>query len=255
MESLFYHPTAGSTPLPPELSHAESVWFDSGDGTRLHGWLIRTQAAESAATILHVHGNAGNIEGHRWFTEYLPPAGFNVFIFDYRGYGQSEGRARRRGPLIQDTNAALDMLQSREDIDPQRIGIYGQSLGGSIGLLVMADRPEVQAGVFEAPFTSWRQVAANTVGGDPPNVLGRTLALLISDSDRPIDAIERIDRPVLVIQGTDDAIVPISHGRQLAAAGGDSVRLVELQGGDHNALRETNPEIEKLVIEFFRREL
>src|SRR5262245_20500306 len=148
MERMFYHPTRGLTPVPAELPGGEGVWFTSADRTRLFGWFIPAAPRESGTsgalgasvpTILHVHGNAGNIESHSWFTEYLPAAGFNVFIFDYRGYGQSEGHARRRGPLIEDTHAALDYLLTRDDIDPHRIGMYGQSLGGSIGLNVMAE--------------------------------------------------------------------------------------------------------------------
>src|SRR2546426_10629040 len=139
MERLFYYPERGPTPPPRNFLGAESVWFASRDGTRLHGWFMPAQWGESknAPTILHAHGNAGNITSHIWFTEYLPKAGFNLFIFDYRGYGQSEGAARSRKPLIEDTHAALDAILARKDIDAARIGMYGQSLGGSIGLNVM----------------------------------------------------------------------------------------------------------------------
>ncbi len=258
MERLFYQPTRAETTPPPELAAAVSVWFESGDGTRLHGWLIPAAGGtprDQAATILHVHGNAGNIESHVWFTEYLPAAGFNLFVFDFRGYGRSEGAARRRRPLIADTDAALDMLLARPDIDPTRIGLFAQSLGGAIGLNVMADRSELRSGVVMSGFSSWRDVAAGAVGGDPPNVFGRLLArVLIRDHDRPDEAIARIDRPILVIHGTDDRIVPARHGRRLAEAG-PTAELVEIDGGDHNGMRSSHPEVDQLVIEFFRRTL
>ncbi len=258
MEKLFYYPTRGETIPPPHLADAQSVWFPSADGTRLHGWLIAAADGtppQHAATILHVHGNAGNIESHVWFTEHLPPAGFNLFIFDYRGYGRSEGSARRRGPLIEDANAAVDALLSRPDVDPSRLGMYAQSLGGAIGLNVMADRPQVRAAVIESAFTSWREMAASAVGGDPPGRVSRFMAgLLIGDDHRPADAVARIDRPILLLHGTADSIVPVGHGRRLAAAG-RTVQLVELDGGDHNSLRATHPEVDRLMIEFFRREL
>jgi dipeptidyl aminopeptidase/acylaminoacyl peptidase len=260
MERLFYYPSRGATQPPGHLSAAESVWFDSGDGTRLHGWFVPAgggppSSRAPAPTILHVHGNAGNVESHVGFTEYLPQAGFNLFIFDYRGYGQSEGSARRRGPLIADGRAALDALLARPDIDRDRIGIYGQSLGGSIALNVMADRPEVRAAVIESAFASWRDMAANAVGGDPPGFIGRLLArLLIKDDHRPVDAITRIERPILIIHGTADGTIPVSHGRRLAEAG-PVVELVEVAGGDHNTLRWTNPEVEQMTIDFFRKHL
>ena len=258
MERLFYYPVQGRTDPPPHLVGAESVWFRSADGTRLHGWFIPAGGpalVERIPTILQVHGNAGNIESHVGFTEYLPAAGFNLFIFDYRGYGQSEGRARRRGPLIADSLAALDALLARSDVNPSRIGLYAQSLGGAIGLNVMADRPEIGAAVIESSFASWRDMAASAIGGDPPGAISRFLAsVLIGDDHRPVDAVARIDRPILLIHGTDDSVIPISHGRRLAAAG-PTTEFVEIAGGDHNTLRWTNPEIEQLTIDFFKKHL
>ena len=258
METLFYYPAAGNTTPPSNFRNIESITFISEDGTKLHGWFIPAQNQTSpseAATILHVHGNAGNIESHIWFTEYFPQAGFNLFTFDYRGYGQSEGSARSRKPLIEDTNAALDALLARQDIDQSRIGMYGQSLGGAIGLNVMAQRPEIKAAVIESAFASFREVAANAVGGDPPNILGRGLAkLLIKDGNRPVDAIKRINLPILIFHGTSDSIVPISHGRQLADAG-PMAELVEFEGGEHNSLRATHGQMESMAIEFFYKHL
>ena len=258
MERLFYYPTRGATYPPSHLPSAESVTFESADGTRLHGWFIPAEGVSSSAdapTILHVHGNAGNIESHVWFTEYLPPAGFNVFIFDYRGYGQSDGKARSRGPLIADTNAALDAILQHEDVDPSRVGMYGQSLGGSIALNVMADRPEIRAAVIESAFASWREMAASAVGSDPPGFISRLLAkLLIKDDHRPVDAMGRIDRPILLLHGTADTIVPIGHGRRLAEAG-PTAELAELEGGEHNSLRSSHPEVEQLTVDFFGKYL
>lgn len=267
MERLFYYPQPGATPPPRHLSGAESVWFNSKDGTRLHGWFIPARPAEEpvsqtasdpkSPTILHVHGNAGNILSHIWFTEYLPAAGFNLFIFDFRGYGQSEGRARSRRPLIEDTDAALEYLLARREVDPDRIGVYGQSLGGAIALNVMADRAQISAAVIESSFASWRDMAACAIGGGhAPGVLCRALAaLLIPDTCRPDRAIARISRPILLIHGDADSIIPVEHSRQLAAASNGSATLVELPGGDHNSLRDSHPHVEQLVIEFFNNHL
>ena len=258
MERLFYHPTRGPTVAPPEVSGAQSVNFTSSDGTRLHGWFIPATdgtPVERAGTILHVHGNAGNIEGHVWFTQFLPAAGFNLFIFDFRGYGRSEGTARQRGPLIADTNAAVDELLARADVDARSLGLFAHSLGGAIGLNVMAERPELRSALVMSAFSSWRDIAADAVGGDPPGPVSRFMArVLIKDDHRADVAIGGIDRPILIIHGTDDRIVPARHGRRLADAG-PTAQLIEIDGGDHNDMRSSHPEVDDLVINFFRRTL
>lgn len=258
MERLFYYPAGGPTPVPTGLAGAEPVWFSSADGTRLYGWFIPAQDGSdpaAAATVLHAHGNAGNIQDHLYFSEFLPAAGFNLFIFDYRGYGQSEGSARKREDLIADTHAALDAMLARDDVNRRRIGLFGHSLGGSIGLNVMADRPEIRCAVITAAFTSWREMAASAVGSSRPGPIARSLAaLFIKDSCRPIDAIARIERPILILHGDADPIVPISHGRRLAEAC-PSAKLIELASGDHNDLRDTHLQAETEPIAFFRRHL
>jgi hypothetical protein len=257
MERLFYHPLRAATRPPGHLSEPQTIWFRSGDGTRLHGWLFEAAGLERdrVPTVLHVHGNAGNVESHVFFTEHLPPAGFNLFIFDFRGYGRSEGSARRREALLADAEAALDHLLRRSDIDPARIGVYGQSLGGAIAILLAQRRPQVRAAVIESSFTSWREMAAAALGGDPPGPLSRLVArIFIRDTLRPVDAIRDCSVPILIIQGGGDTVVPPGHGRRLAAAA-PGAELVELPGGDHNTLRVTHPQVDRLTIEFFRRHL
>ena len=233
MERLFYYPVQCPTPAPAEFPRAEGVRFSSADGTELYGWFIpaRNRPIGEAATIIHVHGNAVNITDHIGFSEFLPYAGYNLFIFDYRGYGQSQGKARRRDDLIADTHAALDAILARHDIDRRRIGMYGQSLGGSIGLIVMDQRPEIRAAVIASAFSSWRDIAADSLGRGRSGPLSKMLAaMFIKDHHRPVDAIAHIDRPILIIHGASDRIIPISHGRRLAAAG-PTAALLELAGG------------------------
>lgn len=278
-ERLFYHPVHQTTPAPTEvIPHAEKVFFSSGDGTRLCGWFLpsTTCPAREAATVVHLHGNAGSMLGHRFFVDWLPAHGFNVFMFDYRGYGESEGAAHTREDLVADARAALAAVRARPDIDPARVAVFAQSLGGAIAAVVAgleaaeeqavveqdetqthgAQVPGLRALVLESPFASWRDVAANAVGGDPPNIVGRFLAwLLIRDEvdgvPRPEDAIALVECPVLIVHGDADSIVPVSHGRRLAAAAKQGV-LVEFNGGEHNSLQDDHPRARQVILEFLR---
>ena len=260
MESLFYQPSRGQTPAIAGPPGTRSVSFASEDETQLHGWLIPAYGDSSKThehpTVLHVHGNAGNILSHQWFTEHLPGAGINVFLFDFRGYGQSGGSAHRRAGLIADTHAALDTLLARDDIDSDRIGLYAQSLGGAIGILVMADRKELRAAVIESPFHDWQAIAANALGGEQPGPVARGLAsLLIPSGPRPSDVIHRIKHPVLIVHGTADRIVPVQHSQVLHEAAGDRVELIEFKGGGHNTLRTTHPEYDAIMLNYFKQHL
>jgi hypothetical protein len=254
MERLFYHPVAEPTPPPPEQPGAEMVRFASRDGTALCGWFIPARGAP-AGSVLHVHGNAGNLLGHIFFSEHLPRAGYNLLIFDYRGYGESAGRPRHRAELIGDAHAALDALLARPEVDRERVAVYGHSLGGAIAIELMAKRPEIRAAVLESPFASWRDVAASAVGGARPGPVARTLArLLVSDSHRPLDAIAAIDRPILIVHGADDSIVPVTHGERLARAA-PRATLAVIQGAAHNTLQETHPQVRRMMVEFLRSHL
>lgn len=262
MERYFYYPTVEPTPPPKQFAGAASVWFNSGDGTRLHGWFIPAQGerddAARAPTILHVHGNAGNMLHHFGFVDFLPAAGFNLFMFDYRGYGQSEGRPRSRAALIADAYAALDALLARSGVDPNQIGLFGQSLGGTIALNLMAERREIKAAIIESAFVSWREMAGCALGGETPGLLCRALAfVLIPDSHRADKAIARIDRSILLMHASEDTIIPCSNQQRLrdAASAEATVQLIEWPQGDHNSVRDSNPDYERTVADFFNTTL
>ncbi len=263
-EGRFYVPTKRPTPAPTALvADAEAFWFASGDGTRLRGWFLPSQigASRDAATILHLHGNAASMTEHLYFVSGLPAAGFNVFLFDYRGYGESDGDPETREQLFEDAKAALRTLRARPDVDPTRIALFGQSLGGAIAVALaeedLTSGGDLRGVGLESPVASWRDVAANSVGGDPPSLLGSVLAAsLVRDATeavpRPVDAIRCIDRPIFIVHGDADTTVPVSHARRLAAAAPNAELLV-CHGGKHNSLRESHPESCERMTAFFVR--
>ncbi|UNM95614.1 alpha/beta hydrolase [Ignatzschineria rhizosphaerae] len=134
MNSLFYFPNQKdyeSGPKQHSQVYSDHYW-QTADGVTLHGWLIPAQREgtlmeEAMGTVLFAHGNAANITTHYWLLSWMPKAGINVFIFDYRGFGQSKGRSTFKGTEL-DAISALHYLKSLEGIDPDKIIALGQSM-------------------------------------------------------------------------------------------------------------------------------
>lgn len=251
-ESLAYFPSREPFDNPPGV---EDVYFTSADGTRLHGWFMPATDADPAhpgPAILHVHGNAGNVDSHESFSRFFTRHGFSVFLFDYRRYGRSDNKGPlRRHALLEDTEAALKTLEARPDIDPTRVGVYGVSLGGGFALHAAANDPAVRAVATVSAFSTWPGVA-----NDMAPVLG---ALLMRPGLDPATAAAKLgDRPYLIIHGLADQIVNPRHADLLAKAARDAgvdVTLWTDPAGDHNSMIQTNPEARQQLIDFFTTHL
>jgi hypothetical protein len=251
-ESMAYLPSRAPFATPPGI---EDVWITTDDGLRLHAWFIPARGltpGESAPAILHVHGNAGNISSHRSFSDFLTLRGFHVLIFDYRGYGRSDDASPLRRPgLVTDTRAALDALLARPDIDPDRVGVLGVSLGGAFALDAAAAEPRVRAVATVSAFASWRGIA-----GDALPLIG---PLLIAPGVDPVDSAARLgDRPLLIMHGQRDTIVPPRHADLLYVAAqqaGVPAQLWIHPQGDHNSFIQTIPEARDRLEQFFRDSL
>ncbi len=138
----------------------EEVEFEAADGVPLHGWFLPAQAPRRGS-ILFLHGNAQNISTHIASVAWLPAQGFDVLLFDYRGYGESEGSPSLAG-LHLDFEAALQALLARPEIERDRVIVFGQSLGGSLAITALAASPlrhQVRALIVEGAFTSYRALA------------------------------------------------------------------------------------------------
>jgi hypothetical protein len=208
----------------------EEVFFNSEDGTRLSGWFIHAKNAadlrETKGTVIHMHGNAQNMTAHWQFAEWLPLRGYNLFTFDYRGYGQSEGVPDPKG-VFEDSVASLDYVRSRTDIDTEKIFVFGQSLGGMLAIAAAsASQAGIRAVVAESPIHSyslaadhWRMQGINQ-GIDDTYCAGGRVAQL-----SPV--------PLLLIHGTKDHIVNYSHSLALLKDANEPKRLITIEGGSH----------------------
>ncbi|GBC84853.1 Multifunctional-autoprocessing repeats-in-toxin [bacterium HR11] len=224
-DRLVYYPTRvlEGTPADVGLPY-ESVEFRASDDVRLHGWWV--PVPDPSAVVLFLHGNGGNVSHRLEKLRILHDLGLSTFIFDYRGYGQSEGRPDEAG-TYRDAEAAWAYLTERRNVPPSRILLYGESLGGAVAAY-LARRFPARALVLEAAFTSLPEVAAELYPFLPARRLARfryaTRAYL-----------EEVSCPVLIFHSRDDEIVAFAHALRLQATGPAPKVLVELRGGHNDA--------------------
>lgn len=215
---LFYQPSRDEfyNPKQFKLSY-EDVYFQAKDGTKLHGWLLGSQAQPIKGTIVHFHGNAQNITTHFLNLAWLVKQGFNIFIFDYRGYGKSEGKASQEG-LYQDALAALKKGMELHNHQGKFI-VYGQSLGGVVSLRALADYSElakVDLIVMDSTFDSYRDIAFDKLTSRWFLYPVSPLALIaVSDAYASDEIFEKITNPTLVIVGMKDHIIPAKFGKRI----------------------------------------
>ena len=201
----------------------EELAIPAADGVRLHGWWIPAPGARR--TVLHLHGNAGNISHRLEHVQVFHELGVNLLLFDYRGYGRSEGAPSEPG-LQQDAEAAWAYLTQQRGIAPADIVVHGQSMGGPFAAGLAAGR-QPAALILESTFTSVPDMAARLYWWLP----ARWMARLRLDT---LGALAQVRCPVLVIHSPADEIIPYAHGEALFAAAREPKRLLTI-GGDHNA--------------------
>ena len=210
---------------PTDLGLAyEDVFFSTEDGVRLHGWYVPHH--DSPATLLWFHGNAGNIS-HRLDNLALlhDRVGVNIFIFDYREYGKSEGEISKAG-TFRDAFAAFGYLCSRAGLSPNHIVLFGRSLGTALATAVAAEH--ACAGVIlESAFTSTDDVMRlyfRFLPPLPPDVVKYdTLSL-----------IEKVTASTLIIHGEHDEIIPLWMGERVHAAAKSPKAFYLIKGASHN---------------------
>jgi uncharacterized protein len=234
-DGLFYFPTKHIHSRPESYAmEYESVFFESTDGARIHGWFF-PGAGRTNGTVVHFHGNSGNISHHFEPVKWLPSCGWNVFCFDYRGYGRSTGQPSRQG-TIDDGHAAVEFISSHNGVDSSRIVVLGQSLGGAVGIVVTAQRETIRGIVAEGAFSNYRYAAEfickqNVLMRPASSFLSR--ALISSGSD-PIDWVGRISpRPSFYLCGTNDGIVDYRQTAELCRSAGDPKEIWVIEGGGH----------------------
>jgi hypothetical protein len=226
-----YHPvryTPGPEWNPPP--NVEEIWITVAGGERIHGWFVRAIARPAVATVLYCHGNGGNLTNVGWIAEELSTRGFDSLVFDYRGYGRSDGRVGGETGLYADTDAVYDHLTRDRRVSAERLVLYGQSLGSAAAIDV-ASRRGCAALIVESGLSS-----ASDMGAVAFPWMPRFLHSLARNRFESARKIANVKCPVLVTHGTSDPVIPVDQGHKLYQSAPDPKRLIIVPGGDHNLI-------------------
>jgi fermentation-respiration switch protein FrsA (DUF1100 family) len=225
---FFPSPVIETTPAELGLPY-EEVWLPVG-GERLHGWWI--PAAREKGAVLYLHGNAINIGANIGQAERFHRLGLSVLLIDYRGYGRSEGGFPTERRVYQDAEASWRYLMGQ--VSPDRLFIYGHSLGGAIAIELASHHPEAAGLIVQSSFTSMRQMIDYVL---PRRIFPADL--LLTQRFDSLSKISALKLPILLIHGLTDEKVPAFMSEILYAAAPEPKQLYLVPLADHNNVGET----------------
>ena len=250
---LIFQPTQQHVITPDKVNLTyQDIHFNSLDGLPLHGWWLPAEQTASA-TVLYLHGNAQNISTHLGNAYWLPKAGINLLIIDYRGYGHSAGQPSLPGALL-DIEAALQQALRLADNTP--LIVIAHSLGASLAIQALAESPnktKLAGAIFAAPFSDYQLVAREVMAKawflwpfQYPISWG------INNDFAPIKSVAKLaPLPQLYLYGTDDSIINPQHSKRLFTAAGEPKQRLALSTG-HNTM--FNPdETRQLILQTIER--
>jgi len=199
-----------------------SVNMATADGERLHGWWVSVPDAKG--TVLFFHGNAGNISQRINYLSMFKRLGYNTLLFDYRGYGQSSGVPSESGTYL-DAQAGWRYLTEIQNISPERIILFGESLGGAVAAWLAArEKPGLL--VLASTFTSVPNLAAQIYPFLPVRWITRF-------HYNTLESLQSVTCPVFIAHSPEDEIIPFEHGQQLFQAAAAPKQFLTLESG-HN---------------------
>jgi fermentation-respiration switch protein FrsA (DUF1100 family) len=224
---LIYFPGNQRSLVPPPASldlPIERVEIPTEDGLTLVGWAIRSGPDSRGRWLLICHGNAGNLSEFDRPLHYarLRGLGLNLLAFDYRGYGESEGAPSEDG-LYQDAQAAYRYLREKRGVTPDRIVVFGHSLGSAVAV-DLASRVPVAGLILEGALTSAIERGQELY----PYIPVRWIAASRFSS---LEKISSVTAPKLFLHASGDEVIPLAHGRRLYQAAPEPKTFVELRGG------------------------
>jgi fermentation-respiration switch protein FrsA (DUF1100 family) len=253
---VFYQPSTAWGPTPDERGLVyENIEFRSADQVKLTAWWLPSTQAEVKGVVVHFHGNAHNMSGHVGFVEWMTGEGYHVFVFDYRGYGKSEGKPNRKG-LVRDGVAALNYVDHRRETEKLPLFVWGQSLGGTVALQSMVNsKVEVAAALIDSTFYSHARIASDKIKELPWffQILRPFRPLLIRGGWDANDAVKELkDVPLAFLHGEADRVIPVGHSRMLHPLAVEGTPLWTIPGARHCMAALSMPDLVRpLILGFF----
>ncbi|MBU0549638.1 MAG: alpha/beta hydrolase [Candidatus Omnitrophica bacterium] len=240
-----YYPTKDISLSPADIGiKYEDIFFTTEDGARLNGWFIPQE--KPRGTLLFCHGNAGNIGDRVEFVGIFYKLNLNVLIFDYRGYGRSQGRPSEEG-LYKDAQAAYRYLLSRKDINKSPIIIYGKSIGANVAI-DLASKVNTVALIVDSAFTSACDMGRKLFPYLP-------VKWVITVKFDALAKIKEINIPKLIIHSRDDEIVPFKMGQRLFEAAPQPKEFYPMRGGHNEAIFIAGQEYASRIDKFLSKYL
>lgn len=251
--SVFFYPDRVTYRTPEFYGLAyDEVYFDSKDKTGLHAWHIYPHSSP-AGLIFVAHGNAQNLSSHFTSWVWLVEEGYELFIFDYRGYGKSGGESGLEGS-IEDTKAALDYLQANYKKD---FFVCGQSLGGTLLLNALAqrDNTRIKAVIIDSTFRGFADIASDKMDQAWLSWPFQWIPYLSMSRDHDaVDRVEEVSRPLLFLHGSLDTVVSPNNSWQLFDAASQPREFWLVKGSEHTRALE-NENVRKDFLEFLKKEV
>jgi len=195
---------------------------------KLHAWWMPASRSDGKL-VLYFHGNEGNVSTSIGETALLRRLGYSVLVVDYRGYGESDGAFPSEAGVYEDAEATLHALVHEWRVQPQKIFVYGHSLGAAVAIDLASRHPELGGLVVESAFTSIYDMAKLE-----PKYDIFPVGLLLNQRFESIKKVSRLAMPVLYIHGTADRVVPYNMGIALYEQSGGQKRFVAVAGGGHD---------------------
>ena len=213
----------------------KEVFFPALNGKKLHGWLFSKPGTKHV--ILFHHGNAGNLTYRLALVGLLMQAGSSVFLYDYQGYGLSEGSVSLQG-ICDDGLAAYDFLVKDEGYAPQQIILYGESLGAGVACQIAAKRPSAGL-ILQSGFASLQRISKEVL----PFVRIYPSFLFPRPELDNLQVLSQEHPPLLILHGRLDTLVPFSHAQELYELAKDPKQLVQLPNAGHNDISGMEPQL------------
>ncbi len=226
----------------------ESVIFKNEMGISLNGWMLKPKKAKNIKnTVLHFHGNAGSILGSFSAIKPLVDKNMQVFVFDYSGFGFSDGQATRAN-LLTDGIAAVNYLKTRPDVKGTKLIIYGQSYGGNVAVCVASKvQNKFDLLVAEGAFSNHKDLSAH--GAKP--FMAFMSRIFVREIYSGTKLIKKVIQPVLIIHSTEDKVIPFTMGERLFENANQPKQFLRIQGqhleATKNNLDEVVANIDKML--------